>query len=170
MAGAFLVYLCYKPHYDETIDSRNILLTFATVPEIERKSWNFITEMVASFVLVFSVFALGGIALLTSKQVLNDPSFESVVSAVVNNRFLISFVVGIVVFGIGLSLGGPTGYAINPARDLGPRIVHSLLPISQKGSSRWSYAWIPIVAPITGGILAAGLFRLLFLLATNFQL
>ncbi|GMA34146.1 MIP/aquaporin family protein [Demequina litorisediminis] len=131
--GAVLVYLVYKKHFDETEDAGLKLAVFSTGPEIRSYGWNVLTEVVATFVLVFVVLAFG-----------NSPVD------------LGPLAVALLVVGIGASLGGPTGYAINPARDLGPRIAHALLPIKGKGTSDWGYAWVPIVGPILGGV-AAGL-------------
>ncbi|MBB2924768.1 MIP/aquaporin family protein [Cellulomonas cellasea] len=128
--GAVLAYLAYKKHFDEDADPATKLAVFATGPAIRSYSWNFVTEVLATFVLVFWVVGAG-----------MTPSG------------LGPLAVALVVVGIGASLGGPTGYAINPARDLGPRIAHALLPIRGKGSSDWSYAWVPIVGPLVGGAL-----------------
>ncbi|WP_084078038.1 MIP/aquaporin family protein [Demequina sp. NBRC 110057] len=131
--GAVLVYLVYKKHFDETEDAGLKLAVFSTGPEIRSYGWNVLTEVVATFVLVFVVLSFG-----------NSPVD------------LGPLAVALLVVGIGASLGGPTGYAINPARDLGPRIAHALLPIKGKGTSDWAYSWVPIVGPILGGV-AAGL-------------
>jgi len=128
--GAVLAYLAYKKHFDEDADPATKLAVFATGPAIRSTSWNFVTEVIATFVLVFWVVAAG-----------MTPSG------------LGPLAVALVVVGIGASLGGPTGYAINPARDLGPRIAHAVLPIRGKGSSDWSYAWVPILGPLVGGAL-----------------
>lgn len=135
MAGAFLgavlVYLAYKKHFDETDDAGAKLAVFSTGPAIRSSGWNTLTEVIGTFVLVFVVLSFG-----------NWPGD------------LGPLAVALLVVGIGASLGGPTGYAINPARDLGPRIAHALLPIKGKGTSDWGYAWVPIVGPLIGGILA----------------
>jgi glycerol uptake facilitator protein len=128
--GAVLAYLAYKKHFDEDADPATKLAVFSTGPAIRSYGWNFVTELLATFVLVFWVVANG-----------MTPSG------------LGPLAVALVVVGIGASLGGPTGYAINPARDLGPRIAHALLPIRGKGSSDWSYAWVPILGPLAGGVL-----------------
>lgn len=133
-AGAVLAYLAYKPHFDEEADAGAKLAVFSTGPAIRSYGWNLVTEILGTFVLVYIVIQFG-----------NSPSG------------LGPLAVALLVVGIGISLGGPTGYAINPARDLGPRIAHALLPIKGKGSSDWSYAWVPVVGPIVGGVLA-GLF------------
>jgi glycerol uptake facilitator len=140
MMGSLLVWLTYKKHYDTTEDPGAIRGTFSTGPAIDKPLWNFITELIGTFVLVFSVFYIAG-------GTLGDEP--------ISLGSLDALPVGLVVLGIGLSLGGPTGYAINPARDLGPRIMHTLLPIKAKGDSNWKYAWIPVLGPITGGVLAA---------------
>lgn len=129
--GAVIVYLAYKKHYDETPDGPTKLGTFSTAPGIRAYGWNLVTEIIATFVLVFVIIQFG-----------NTPSG------------LGPLAVALLVVAIGASLGGPTGYAINPARDLGPRIAHALLPIKDKGSSDWGYAWVPVVGPVIGGILA----------------
>jgi glycerol uptake facilitator protein len=134
--GACLVYAHYSHHFKETEDPGLKLAVFATGPAIRNYPLNFISEFIGTFVLVFGVLALGGN---------KGPGVSG----------LTPLLVGLLVFAIGLSLGGPTGYAINPARDLGPRIAHFLLPIAGKGSSDWSYAWIPVVAPIAGGMVGA---------------
>lgn len=137
MIGAVLVYVAYKRHFDETEDPGAKLAIFSTGPAIRAYGWNLATEFIGTFVLVFVVLNFG-----------NWPGDIGPLA------------VALLVVGIGASLGGPTGYAINPARDLGPRIVHALLPIKGKGTSDWAYAWVPVVGPILGGI-AAGLFSTL---------
>jgi len=136
--GAILVWLTYLPHWKETEDASLKLMTFSTQPAIRAYSSNLLCEIIATAVLVLGVAAIFG------KATAGGP---------VNG--LGPYLVGILVWGIGLSLGGPTGYAINPARDLGPRLAHALLPIAGKGSSDWSYAWVPVVGPLLGGIIAA---------------
>lgn len=131
MLGALLAYLAYKKHFDLDADPGTKLAVFATAPEVRSSLWNVLTEVLGTFVLVFVILNFA-----------NTPTQ------------LGPLAVALVVVGIGLSLGGPTGYAINPARDLGPRIVHALLPIKGKGSSDWSYAWVPVVGPLVGGALA----------------
>lgn len=144
--GATIVWLAYLPHWAVTESQSSKLAVFCTGPAIRNTTANLLTEIIGTFVLV-----LGVLAILTPKN-LNpihgwDVGFGP-------------FLVGIIVWAIGLSLGGPTGYAINPARDLGPRLAHAVLPIAGKGSSDWSYAWIPIVGPIIGGVIAAVLYKL----------
>ena len=129
-------------------------ITFCTGPAIRDTTGNMITEIVGTAVLLFGILAIAANAQTLSKPGDVDLSF-------VFSRGLQPMLVGVLVFGIGLSLGGPTGYAINPARDLGPRIAHAVLPIAGKGSSDWEYAWIPVVAPIIGGIAGAGLYSVI---------
>jgi glycerol uptake facilitator protein len=144
--GAVIVWLAYLPHWPETEDAGLKLGVFSTAPAIYNTPANLITEIIGTFMLVFGVFGIFAY------------SGEVGGSAAVLNPLL----VGLLVLGIGLSLGGPTGYAINPARDLGPRIAHAVLPIAGKGGNDWGYAWIPVVGPIIGGIIGAVLFTLLF--------
>ncbi len=143
--GAFLaavtVWLAYYRHYEETEDADLKLLTFSTMPAISDPIWNTVTEAIGSFMLI------GGIYMIA---VQNSPNYGS--SVIPTGLF--PFLIGGLVWSIGLSLGGPTGYAINPARDLGPRIAHFLLPIPGKRDSGWNYAWVPIVGPIIGAIIA----------------
>ena len=146
MFGTTLVWLSYKDHYDATEDPGAQLGTFATGPAISNPVRNLISEAIGTFALVFGVLYIVG-ANFNGK----DASLGSLDAAPV----------ALLVIGIGLSLGGTTGYAINPARDFGPRIMHSLLPMKGKGGSNWGYAWIPILGPIIGGLLAAGSYILL---------
>lgn len=151
IVGGALVWLTYYPHWRETESEQLKLSCFCNTPAIPHTPANFFCEFIGTFVLVFGVLAIG--ANTTS---LADGEIDlSIVFQTAVNPLL----VGLLVFGIGLSLGGPTGYAINPARDLGPRIAHALLPIAGKGDSNWGYAWLPVVAPIAGGVAAALLFR-----------
>jgi len=138
MSGTTLVYLGYKQHYDETTDAGLIKATFCNEPAIRNNFHNLISEIIGTFVLII------GILFLTASQ-------NSLGS-------LDALPVALLVLGIGLSLGGATGYAINPARDLGPRIMHALLPMKNKGTSDWGYSWIPIVGPILGSLLAVIVF------------
>jgi len=147
MFGATLVWLAYFPHWRETPDPNSKLAVFCTMPAIRMTSANLICEIIGTAALVFGVLAI------PSNANLSGPGWATGFGPLV---------VGLLVFAIGLSLGGPTGYAINPARDLGPRLAHALLPIVGKGSSGWSYAWIPIVGPIFGGILGAWVYRLFY--------
>ncbi|GIG40837.1 MIP/aquaporin family protein [Cellulomonas phragmiteti] len=129
--GASLAFVAYKKHFDEDADPAVKLGVFSTGPELRSYGWNLATEVIATFVLVFVVLAFA-----------KTPAE------------LGPLAVAMLVVGLGASLGGPTGYAINPARDLGPRIAHALLPIRGKGTSDWGYAWVPIVGPLIGGVLA----------------
>jgi glycerol uptake facilitator protein len=150
-AGAVLVWLAYLPHWSETTDADTKLGVFCTAPAIRQPIANIITEVVGTAVLLFGVLAIA-----ENAQTLARPG--DVDLSVVFSRGLQPLLVGILVLGIGLSLGGSTGYAINPARDLAPRLAHALLPIPGKRDSDWGYAWIPVVAPILGGILGAVLY------------
>ena len=138
--GAVLTWLAYKKHFDEEPEPANKLGVFSTGPAIRSYAWNLVTEIIGTFVLVFVVIAFG-----------HQPGQAVGLAA------LGALPVALLVIGIGASLGGPTGYAINPARDLGPRIAHALLPIRGKGPSDWSYSWVPVVGPIIGGLLAGWL-------------
>lgn len=141
MMGNFLVWLTYKKQYDATDDAGAILATFSTGPAIRSPFWNCITEIIGTFALVFGVFYIAG------GTVGDEP---------IRLGALDALPVALLVMGIGFGLGGPTGYAINPARDFGPRIMHAILPLKGKSGSDWGYAWVPIVGPIIGGMLAAG--------------
>lgn len=129
--GAVLAWLAHKQHFDEDAEPATKLAVFSTGAEIRNPLWNTITEILGTFVLVFVILQFG-----------NTPSG------------LGPLAVALLVVGIGNSLGGPTGYAINPARDLGPRIAHAVLPIRGKGDSDWGYSWIPVVGPILGAVIA----------------
>jgi glycerol uptake facilitator protein len=144
VAGAALVWLHFYPHWRETTDQAGKLGCFCTIPAIRHKAANFGSELIASFVLVLVVGAI------FSKAATNGSPAPG----------LGPYLVASLVWGIGLSLGGTTGYAINPARDFGPRLAHAILPIAGKGSSDWSYAPIPILGPLVGGALAGLLVRL----------
>ncbi len=135
MIGSGLVWLTYRTHFEATPDPAAKLSVFCTSPAIASRMDNLVSEVVGTFVLV-----LGALFIVSSKNSLGA---------------LDGLPVSLLVLGIGLSLGGPTGYAINPARDLGPRIMHAILPIKGKGSSNWKYSWVPVVAPIAGSLLAA---------------
>jgi glycerol uptake facilitator protein len=141
IAGATIVWVHYLPHWKETRDQMTKLAVFATGPAI-RKPWsNLVSEMIGTFILLFGISVIGA------------------------NKFtegLNPLVVGLLIVAIGLSLGATTGYAINPARDLGPRIAHFILPIYGKGSSDWAYAWIPIIGPIIGGMLGSLVYKATF--------
>lgn len=137
--GGIVVWLAYKQHFDETADGDAKLAVFCTGPAIRNTIHNIITEIIGTFVLVFGAMAM------------SKPSSTL--------GTLDALPVALLILGIGLSLGGPTGYAINPARDLGPRIAHFILPIKNKRNSDWSYSWIPVVGPIVGALAAACLFK-----------
>jgi glycerol uptake facilitator protein len=149
--GAVIVWLAYLPHWAETEDEGLKLGVFSTAPAIYNTPANLITEIIGTFMLVFGISGI----------LANAGAVGGGAAAVIATG-LNPLLVGLLVLGIGLSLGGPTGYAINPARDLGPRIAHAVLPIAGKGGNDWGYAWIPVVGPIIGGILGAALFVLLF--------
>jgi glycerol uptake facilitator protein len=151
--GAVLVWLAYLPHWGETADPAAKLGVFCTGPAIRHGFGNVVSEFIGTAVLLFGLLAIAANA-----QTLVKPG--DVDLSVVFSRGLQPLLVGILVLGIGLSLGGPTGYAINPARDLGPRLAHALLPIPGKGSSDLAYSWIPVAAPILGGLAGAGLYVL----------
>ncbi len=137
--GAVAMWLAYKKQFDDRLDAPSLGI-FSTGPAIKSYGWNLVTEIVATFVLVFYVLVSG----VTNQT----------------NGAAGALGVALVVVGIGASLGGPTGYAINPARDLAPRVAHFLLPIPNKDESNWSYSWVPVVGPIIGAVLAAGVARL----------
>jgi glycerol uptake facilitator protein len=145
MCGSFLMWLCYRQHFNETTDADAQLAVFCNSPAIKNTLNNLITEIVATFVLVFGAFSISNAKMAETNFSLGA---------------LDALPVALLVLGIGLSLGGPTGYAINPARDFGPRIMHFILPIKNKRDSNWSYSWIPVVGPIIGGILAALLYKI----------
>lgn len=159
--GSSLVWLAYKDHFDATEDGPTKLAVFSTAPAIRNYSSNVITEAIGTFMLVFGVLYIAAPGFLSvdgellSTIVLNGEEVGFGLGA------LSALPVGLLVLGIGLSLGGPTGYAINPARDLGPRIAHALIPFSNKGSSDWAYSWVPIVGPMIGALLAAALYLIL---------
>lgn len=138
IVGAILVWACYKQHFDQTQDKDLKLAAFCTAPAIRSAGNNMITEIIGSFILMLGALSI-------------SPSASSLGA-------LDALPVGLLVLGIGLSIGGPTGYAINPARDLGPRIAHFILPIPGKRDSDWQYSWIPVIAPIIGALLGAMLF------------
>jgi glycerol uptake facilitator protein len=138
MVGAALVFLAYYQHFAATEDPGLKLAVFSTGPAIRNVGWNLVTEVLGTMVLIIGVLGI------------TDPGNKGVGTAQLGG-----LLVGLLVLGIGLSLGGPTGYAINPARDLGPRIMHAILPIPGKGPSDWGYSWIPVVGPLIGGALGA---------------
>jgi glycerol uptake facilitator protein len=139
--GAILVYLAYLVHWGETEDPGLKLAVFSTGPAIRNTGANLITEIIGTIVLLVGVLAIGQVSAFAA---------------------LGGFFVALLVLGIGMSLGGTTGYAINPARDLGPRIIHAILPIPGKGGSDWAYSWIPVVGPIVGGIIGALIAKAVF--------
>lgn len=139
--GAVLVWLTYLPHWKETESQESKLAVFCTAPAIRDYGKNMLTEIIGTFMLVFGILFIG------TNNLQNGVSALSV---------------GLLVFVIGMSLGGPTGYAINPARDLGPRIAHAILPIHGKGKPDWKYSWVPVIGPIIGGIIGAFTFNLIF--------
>ncbi|EKD53992.1 MAG: hypothetical protein ACD_60C00133G0012 [uncultured bacterium] len=140
--GAILVWLAYLPHWKLTKEKDLKLMVFSTKPAIRSYPSNLLTEIIGTGVLVLGVAAIFGKATVTGPASGLGP-----------------YLVGVLVWGIGLSLGGPTGYAINPARDLGPRLAHAFLPISGKGNSDWAYAWVPIAGPFIGSIIAVWLWQ-----------
>ena len=139
--GAVIVWIAYKQHFDQTTDGDLKLAVFSTAPAIRNPLFNLLTEIIGTFVLLFG-------ALTISKPAQTVGALDALP-------------VALLVLGIGLSLGGPTGYAINPARDLGPRVAHFVLPIRGKKNSDWGYSWIPVAGPIIGALVAAFLFRML---------
>jgi len=139
MTGALLVWIAYKKHFDETTDADAKLAVFCNSPAIRNTASNLATEMIGTFALVFGIFFITG--------------------ADAGLRSLDALPVALLILGIGLSLGGPTGYAINPARDLGPRIMHFILPIKNKRDSDWGYSWIPVIGPVIGGLIAAVVYK-----------
>lgn len=142
MIGAVIVWLSYRQHFDETENQSLQLATFCTIPAIRSNIHNLITEVIGTFILVLGVLFL-------AKPTNSLGTLDALP-------------VALLVLGIGLSLGGATGYAINPARDLGPRIIHFILPVKNKGESDWGYSWIPVIGPVVGGLLAALIFKTFF--------
>jgi glycerol uptake facilitator protein len=156
MTGAFTVWLFYRHHFNRTNDSAAQLGCFSTAPAIRKTGSNFISETIGTFVLIFVILYIA------------EPSvaLDGVGELKMGLGTLGALPVALLVTAIGLSLGGTTGYAINPARDLGPRIMHSILPMDHKGSSDWPYAWIPVIGPIAGALIAAAFFLLHGLIST----
>lgn len=148
MTGAFLVWLMYKDHFSATKDAGLKAAAFYTAPAIKNTSRNFISEAIGTFVLLFAVFYFTNAQLGEEKTPIGLGSIGAIP-------------VAFIVWAIGLSLGGTTGYAINPARDLGPRIVYAMLPFKDRNKSDWNYSWIPVVAPLAGGAIAAALYLVL---------
>ncbi|MEN8201635.1 MAG: MIP/aquaporin family protein [Bacteroidota bacterium] len=149
-AGAITVWLFYRHHFNRTEDPGAQLACYSTAPAIRKPVSNFISELIGTFVLIFVILYIAEPSL----------SMGGEVEAKLGLGTLGALPVALLVTAIGLSLGGTTGYAINPARDLGPRIMHSLLPMQHKGSSDWSYSWIPVLGPLAGALLAAVLYLL----------
>ncbi len=139
MLGALIVWIVYRQHFNATDDAATKLGVFCTSPSISKPADNILSELIGTFVFILAILFI-----TKAEHTLGS---------------LDALPVALLVLGIGLSLGGPTGYAINPARDLGPRIMHALLPIKNKGGSDWGYSWIPVVGPIVGGVLAALLYQ-----------
>lgn len=148
MLAAFCVWAIYKDHFDKTQAEGMQLAVFSTSPAIRNPLLNILGELAGTFVLVFTVLYFTDASILETASVIGLGSLGALP-------------VALLVWGIGLSLGGTTGYAINPARDLGPRIVHALVPIKHKGTSNWGYSWVPVLGPILGALTAAGLYLLL---------
>lgn len=149
MLGAAISAAVYWKHLDdESMDGETKLAVFSTSPAIHNKLFNFLSELVGTFVLMFVIFYITGAEITPDKTPVGLGSIGAIP-------------VMFLVWSIGISLGGTTGYAINPARDFGPRLVHSFLPLNNKGTSNWKYAWIPVLGPLTGAALAAGLYLLL---------
>lgn len=140
MLGALLVFFTYFNHFKATYDPLLKLLCFATYPAIRSGKWNFVTEVIGTAILLIGVFGI----LNMHNQIADGMG---------------PYAIGILVFSIGLSLGGPTGYAINPARDLGPRIVYALLPFAKQKNAQWSYSWVPIFGPLIGGALGTWIYQ-----------
>ncbi|WP_407947308.1 MIP/aquaporin family protein [Pectinatus sottacetonis] len=136
IVGAIVVYLSYLPHWETTEDKATKLGVFSTIPAIRSYGKNFLCEFIGTFMLIVMIFAMFHA---------NNGKFPAGVGP---------YLVGVLIWALGLSLGGPTGYAINPARDLGPRIAHAILPIAGKGNSDWAYSWVPILGPLAGGFAA----------------
>jgi len=145
MAGAYMVYLFYYDHFKITENPDAKMACFCTSPEIRNKKRNFLSELVGTFILVFAVLFIS----------LPNIALEGIVNVKVGLGSLDALPVGLIVLAIGLSLGGTTGYAINPARDLSPRIIHSIIPLKGKRDSDWSYSWVPVAGPFSGAIIAA---------------
>ncbi len=141
--GAVIVWLFYYPHWEQTEDPDAKLSVFSTAPAVPNFFFNLISEMIGTFFLVFILLVMGAEGMAFADGLKN-------------------LIVGFLIVAIGISLGGATGYAINPARDFGPRLAHFLLPIPGKGDSNWGYAWVPVVGPVIGGIVAAWAYQILF--------
>jgi glycerol uptake facilitator protein len=148
LLGAFLTWIVYRDHFNSTTDPELQLAVFSTSPAIKNQVFNLLSEIIGTFVLMFVIFYLTGADIPSQNTKIGLGSLGALP-------------VAFLVWAIGLSLGGTTGYAINPARDLGPRIVHSIVPMTHKGSSQWKYAWIPVIGPIIGASIAAILYMTL---------
>jgi glycerol uptake facilitator protein len=161
MAGAFigaiLVYLAYLPHWRPTEDPGLKLAVFSTAPAIRNKGQNLLTEIIGTFILLFGVLAIVGHFTQDVSGAIGDEALTTAFA-----QAFPPLLIGLLVFAIGLSLGGPTGYAINPARDLAPRIAHAVLPIPGKRDPDWDYSWVPVVGPLIGGSLGALAYQGLF--------
>jgi len=142
MIGSSAVWVTYKSHFEETEDADSKKAVFCTAPAIRNTFSNFFSEMIGAFVLIFTIFYFTNASITDTETMIGLGSLGALP-------------VAFLVWSIGLSLGGTTGYAINPARDLGPRIMHAILPIKNKAKSDWSYAWIPVIGPLVGGAIAA---------------
>jgi glycerol uptake facilitator protein len=149
ITGAALMYAFYYPHFCKATDPSAIAAPFATSPALRNLGSNFLSEVLGTFVLILVILFF------------TNPGLDDAAQTPVGLGSLGALPVALLVWAIGLSLGGTTGYAINPARDLGPRLVHQLAPIKRKGNSDWAYAWVPVAGPLLGAALAAGLFLLL---------
>jgi glycerol uptake facilitator protein len=148
MIGAFIVWIMYKDHFDITEDKSLKLGVFSTAPAIRNYGSNLFSEAIGTFVLIFTILFFTDATMANTEEIIGLGSLGALP-------------VALLVWGIGLALGGTTGYAINPARDLGPRLIHAIMPIKDKGGSDWGYSWVPILGPVLGGVAAAGLYLLI---------
>ncbi len=155
IVGAVFVYVFYKDHYSLTEDAGLKLATFCTAPQVRNTGSNLFSEVIGTFVLVFAVLSMATPEIVFGTD---EETLAGLTSGQIGLGAIGALPVGLLVFAIGMCLGGTTGYAINPARDLGPRIAHAMLPIEGKRDSDWGYSWIPVVGPIAGGVLAAVLY------------
>jgi glycerol uptake facilitator protein len=151
--GAVVVWLSYYSHWEATEDPATKLGVFCTSPAIRHPWANFLTELIGTALLLFGILAIGDNAMRL--ETTGDLDLTVVYSGGIQ-----PLIVGFLVWAIGLALGGPTGYAINPARDLAPRLAHWILPVAGKGDSDWGYAWVPVLGPVVGGILGAVLYTI----------
>lgn len=159
--GSVLVWLAYRDHFNATDDPATLLATHATIPAIRNRGNNLITEAIGTLVLLIGVFYIVSPGFTSPDGELLEVIYLNGEEVGFGLGALSALPVGLLVLGIGIALGGPTGYAINPARDLGPRLVHTVLPLSGKGDSDWAYAWVPIAGPILGAVVAAAIYLLL---------